>query len=101
MNKSKLQRYIELAREGTKQSIKKIMLDLNENITLMESRFIDYALGHIESDEGVKAMEYYLFNGSQIQRNYCTLYFNRREDYPIVVQAWKEGLIDDIQAFSR
>jgi len=101
MKKTLLQHYTELAVKGTKASIDEIMNGLNENMTMMESRFIDFALGHVETTEGIDVMEHYLFNGSQIQRNYCTLYFNRREDYPIVVKAYKAGLIDDLQAFSR
>jgi hypothetical protein len=68
---------------------------------LAESKFIDFALGHVNSDEGIKTMEYYLFHGTQIQRNYCTLYFGRRGEYLIIRKAYDEGLIDAKQAFSR
>ena len=70
-------------------------------MTLAESKFIDFALGHVESDEGMKIMEYYLFHGTQIQRNYCTLYFGRRGEYLIIRKAYDTGLIDAKQAFSR
>ncbi|HOO34040.1 MAG TPA: hypothetical protein PK466_12815 [Thermotogota bacterium] len=101
MKKTILQQYVELAREGTRTSIGKIMNHLNENMTLLESRFIDFALGHVESDEGLKTMEYYLFHGTQIQRNYCTLFFNRRDEFHLVKKACDEGLIDELQAYSR
>lgn len=96
-----LQYCIILAKEGTKTSIEKIMVNLNENMSIAESKFIDFALGHISSDEGIKVMEYYLFHGTQIQRNYCTLFFGRRGEYLIIREAYDKGLIDAKQAFSR
>lgn len=101
MEETILQHYIRLAKEGTKASIDKIMKNLNADMTLAESKFIDFALGHIDSDEGFKIMEYYLFHGTQIQRNYCTLYFGRLGEYLIIRKAYDEGLIDAKQAFSR
>ena len=101
MEKSMLQQYIALAKEGTKEAIDEVMKHLNMNMTIAESKFIDFALGHVGSDEGIEVMEYYLFHGTQIQRNYCTLYFARRGEYPIVREAYDRGLIDATQAFSR
>jgi hypothetical protein len=101
MGQSLLQYYIILAKKGTKDSISKIMQNLNENMTIAESKFIDFALSHIDNDEGNKVMEYYLFHGTQIQRNYCTLYFGRLGEYLIIREAYDKGLIDAKQAFSR
>jgi hypothetical protein len=101
MGQSLLQYYIILAKKGTKDSISKIMQNLNENMTIAESKFIDFALSHIDNDEGNKVMEYYLFHGTQIQRNYCTLYFGRLGEYLIIREAYNKGLIDAKQAFSR
>ena len=96
-----LQYYIRLAKEGTGASIGEIMKHLNKSMTLAESKFIDFALGHVDGDEGMKIMEDYLFYGTQIQRNYCALYFGRRGEYLIIRKAYDEGLIDAKQAFSR
>lgn len=101
MGQTILQNYINLAKEGSKASLSEIMKHLNKNMTLAESKFIDFALGHVEGDEGVKIMEHYLFHGTQIQRNYCALYFGRRGEYLAVRKAYDEGLIDAKQAFSR
>jgi hypothetical protein len=101
MKQTVLQYYIGLAKEGTKTSVGEIMKHLNESMTIAESKFIDYALGHVDNDEGIKVMEYYLFHGTQIQRNYCTLYFGRRGEYLIIREAYDKGLIDAKQAFSR
>ena len=100
-NKKNLAYYISLAKSGTDNNIDLIMADLNADMTIAASKIIDYALGFVVSGDGVNRMAHYLFNGTQIQRNYCALYFNRREDYPIVVAAYNAGLIDGIQAFSR
>ncbi len=101
MGQSILEYYISLAKDGTKTSIRELMNHLNKSMTLAESKFIDFALGHIDNDEGVKIMEHYLFHGTQIQRNYCALYFGRRGEYLIIRKAYDEGLIDAKQAFSR
>ena len=101
MERTLLQNYIDLAKEGTKESIDEIMRHLNMGMSIGESKFIDYALGLVESEAGIKIMEEYLFHGTQIQRNYCTLYFGRRGEYPIIRKAFDAGLIDARQAFSR
>ena len=101
MAETKLQKYISLAKEGTEASISLVMKDLNETMTIVDSKFIDFALGHVNSEEGIKVMEHYLFHGTQIQRNYCTLYFCRRGEYLLVREAYDKGLIDAKQAFSR
>jgi len=101
MEQTLLQYYICLAKEGTKESIDEIMRHLNMDMSIGESKFIDYALGLVENKAGIKIMEEYLFHGTQIQRNYCTLYFGRRGEYPIIRKAFDAGLIDARQAFSR
>ncbi len=93
--------YMRLAISGTAQCIDAIMDDLNMDMTIAASKIIDYSLGLVGSHEGLARMEYYLFNGTQIQRNYCTLFFNRRGDWPLVRLAYDKGLIDWKQAFSR
>jgi len=101
MAHSMLQTCIALAHEGTQAAVGNILSRLNPQMTLAESKFIDYALSHVESETGVATMEQALFNGTQIQRNYCALYFGRRGDYDIVRKAYDLGLVDARQAFSR
>jgi hypothetical protein len=93
--------YVNLAKKGTIKTVDIIMTDLNPKMTIAESKFIDYALGHVTSKEGFKRMEHYLFKGTIIQRNYCALYFSRKEEWPIVKKAYEMGFIDGRQAFSR
>ena len=99
--KSKLQYYMELAKEGTRASVEKLLSHLNPELTIAESKFIDYAMGLVVSEAGETVIKEYLFKGTQIQRNYCTLYFGRRGEYLIVRQAYDAGLVDAKQAFSR
>ena len=89
------------ANRGAVEDIDYIMSHLTPTVTLSMTRFVDYALSLVESDAGIGQIEYYLFNGTQIQRNYCSLFFNRRGDWPIVREAYERGLIDEIQAYAR
>jgi hypothetical protein len=101
---SKLDYYVKLALNGTENDVDSIMKDLKENVSLIDTKFIDYALGLVKSTVGVERITGYLFNGTQIQRNYCTLFFNRRcekGDWNLVKKAYFMGLIDEKQAFSK
>ena len=97
----KVKELVERATRGTAEDIDYILGHLTPAVTLSTTRFVDYALSLVESEQGVARIEHYLFNGTQIQRNYCSLFFNRRGDWPIVKQAYDQGLIDEIQAYAR
>ncbi len=86
---------------GKKEDVDFLMGQLTSDSSIAMTRFVDYALSFVRNPEGVERMEYYLFNGTLMQRNYCTLYFNRKGDWETVRRAFKRGLIDEIQAFSR
>ncbi len=92
---------INRAESGHSSDIDFIMNNLNEESTFAMTRYVDYALSLVTNEGGVNRLEYYLFNGSQIQRNYSSLFFNRRGDWKIVKIAYQQGLIDEIQAFAR
>ena len=64
MSETLLQYYIRLAKKGNKEAIDEIMKHLNKDMTIVESKFIDFALGNIESVEGFMVMEDYLFHGA-------------------------------------
>lgn len=93
--------YVGLAKEGTSTSVDSMMKHLNKSVTIGESKLIDYALGLLTTQAGFDRMEHYLFHGTQMQRNYCALYFARRGEYLLLRKAYDAGLIDAIQAFSR
>jgi hypothetical protein len=74
---------------------------LNDKVDLPTTKAIDLYLGQVTAPQGIKRVEYYLFNGTPIQRNYCTLFFARRGDWSIVNEAYDRGLVDGEQAYSR
>jgi hypothetical protein len=89
------------AESGGEEDIDYIMSYLNNNSSLVMTKFVDFALSLTVNPEGIARIAYYLFNGTLIQRNYSSLFFNRRSDYDIVMRAYKEGMIDETQAFAR
>jgi len=97
----KLGELIEKAEEGSESNVDYIMSHLTKESSLAMTRYVDYALSLVENPNGIKRLEHYLFNGTLIQRNYSSLFFNRRLDYDLVLRAFKEGRIDEIQAFAR
>jgi hypothetical protein len=101
MKRDLLRHYTGLAGRGTRAAVDEIMGHLNMDMSIAESKIIDFALGLVEGEEGFRAMEHYLFHGTQVQRNYCALYFARRGEYLILREAYDMGLVDALQAFSR
>jgi DNA-binding MarR family transcriptional regulator len=90
-----------LCRRGSPVDIDSVMQCLNSEADLPTTKIVDYYLSTVENIDGIRRIEYYLFNGTQMQRNYCTLYFSRINDWKLVKRAYDLGLIDYIQAFAR
>lgn len=99
--KGKLGELIERAETGNEEDVDYIMSHLSSDASLAMTRYVDYALSLVGNPKGIHRLEYYLFKGTLIQRNYSSLFFNRRMDYEIVDRAYKEGCIDEIQAYAR
>jgi len=97
----KLQQMIEYAESGTESDVDQIFLHLTTASDFAMTRFVDFALSVVESAAGHERIRFYLFHGTQIQRNYASLYFNRLGEWEIVKAAFDEGLIDEVQAFAR
>ena len=97
----KLRELIEHALKGDIENIDYIFSHLNKDADLELTRYVDFGLSVVENEIGIVRIEYYLFNGSLIQRNYASLFFNRNGDYVLIQKANKMGLIDDLQAFIR
>jgi hypothetical protein len=92
---------IDKAEKGSSEDIDLIMEKLTVDSTLAMTRYVDFALSIVENTEGIKQIEHYLFNGSLIQRNYASLFLNRLGKWEPVKRAYEQGLIDEIQAYSR
>jgi hypothetical protein len=57
---------------------------LNDTTDLPTTKAIDFHLGAVDTPDGVARVEHYLFHGTQMQRNYCTLFFARRNDWELI-----------------
>ncbi len=90
-----------LCTKGRAEDIDQVMTFLTADVDLPTTKVIDFYLGTVETEEGRSRIEYYLFNGTQMQRNYSTLYFVRRDEWKTVKKAYALGLIDYAQAFSK
>lgn len=97
----KLQELIDKARKGSPEDIDSIMGHLTDDPSFATTRFVDFALSLVDTPDGFGQIKHYLFNGSQIQRNYASLYLNRAGEWELVKEAFSRGLIDEIQAFAR
>jgi len=86
---------------GSAEDIRNVISLLNDSVDLPTTRAVDFYLSLVTSEEGINEIEFELFHGTQIQRNYATLFFARRDDWSIVNRAFEAGLIDRLQAYSR
>ena len=86
---------------GTAEDIDFLMKNLTLKSTLAMTRYVDFALSLVENEEGIDRIHIYLLEGTLIQRNYASLYFNRIGEWEIVKEAFDKGLIDEVQAFAR
>jgi hypothetical protein len=96
----KLQELIDKGESGNIEDVDFIMNHLDSSATFAMTRYVDYALSLVENQYGIERLKEYLFNGTLIQRNYSSLFFNRRGDWEIVKKAFNQGLIDEIQAYT-
>jgi DNA-binding MarR family transcriptional regulator len=91
----------ELCERGSAEDVDRVMEHLTDGADLPTTKIVDRYLGSVKTIEGMKRIEHYLFNGTQIQRNYSTLFFVRVDDWKLVNKAYRMGLIDYVQAYSK
>jgi DNA-binding MarR family transcriptional regulator len=91
----------ELCERGSAEDVDRVMEHLTEGADLPTTKIVDRYLGSVKTMEGMKRIERYLFHGTQIQRNYCTLFFVRINAWTPVNKAYRLGLIDYVQAYSK
>lgn len=99
--KLRFQDYVDIGSSGTKADVDLLMGLLVKKADLLGLKLVDNALTLIRTAEGRNQIQYYLFHGTYIQRNYAALYFKRRSFMDIVHKAYGKGLLDDDQAFSK
>jgi hypothetical protein len=101
---NKIDRYdafVAMARAGGVADVDTLMDNLESDRTSATCKLVDYTLGLVNTHEGKDRIRHYLFNGTQIQRNYAALYFKRRGAKDILREAVNQGCIDKLQAFSK
>jgi hypothetical protein len=101
-NSSPLNRFYHfeaLGRSGTPETVDMLMLALIQHDNLATTKLVDYALGLVNTPSGTARIEYYLFQGVQVQRNYAALYFKRRGFTDLLEQALAKALISFEQGF--
>jgi len=86
---------------GTSKEVDLLMNALVEKYDIATTKLVDFALSLVQNREGIDRIEYYLFHGSQVQRNYAALYFKRKGFSDLISAALDAGKIDIDQAFSR
>ena len=92
---------VKRAQSGSTSDIDYLLGNLNMNRSFLHCKLIDFALGQVSSPEGIERIKHYLFHGSLIQRNYAALYFKRSGAVSVVEEAFQQGCIDEVQAFSQ
>lgn len=85
---------------GRKMDVDCLMEALISRDDLATSRLVDFALSLVNTREGIARLNEYLFNGTQMQRNYAALYFKRRGQVDLLDEAVAQGRIDREQAYS-
>ncbi len=89
------------ANSGRAVDVDYLMDQLDLSQTFSRCKLIDYALGLVSTAAGRERIQYFLFNGSQIQRNYAALYFKRRDAGQLLDEAVRRGCIDATQAYAK
>ncbi|WP_099066031.1 hypothetical protein [Nostoc linckia] len=93
--------FVAMARAGGVSDIDTLMENLENDRTSATYKLVDFTLGLVDTPQGQDRIRHYLFNGTQIQRNYAALYFKRRGAKNILKEAVNQGCIDKLQAFSK
>jgi hypothetical protein len=91
----------QMGRAGKPKDIDIMMESLERDPSSSPHKLVDYTLGLVKNTEGQLRIEYYLFNGTLVQRNYAALYFKRIGEVGILTEAVEMGCIDRVQAFSK
>ncbi len=89
------------ANMGRTSDVDYMMGHLSGSAPLVVCKLVDYGLGLIDSREGRGRIQYYLFQGTELQRNYAALYFKRRSAVELLDEAVQAGCIDSTQAHAR
>ena len=93
--------FVAMGRTGGVSDVDALMESLENEQNTATTKLVDYTLGLVNTNEAKDRIRHYLFNGTQIQRNYAALYFKRKGAKDILIEAVQQGCIDRVQAFSK
>jgi hypothetical protein len=93
--------FVSRGKSGDRADVDALMQALAAADDLATIKLVDYALSLVEKREGKEHVRYYLFHGTQAQRNYAALYFKRRGLEEVLEEAVRMGLVDREQAFAK
>jgi pimeloyl-ACP methyl ester carboxylesterase len=83
---------------GNAAGVDQLMAALAGHADLPTLKLADFALGLVNTRAGSEQVRYYLFAGTERQRNYAALYFKRRGNFGVLANALAQGKIDQQQA---
>jgi hypothetical protein len=92
--------FVAIGTSGRKEDVDYLMAVLEAMDDIATSKLVDFALSLVITREGIDRICYYLFNGTQGQRNYAALFLKRKGWVDYLVEAVEKGKIDRDQAFS-
>lgn len=93
--------FVSIGATGTAAAVDFLMNALATQDDIATTRLVDYALSLVETNEGAAGLQYYLFNGTQRQRNYAALYFKRLDEYGLLMEALAQGKVDSLQILNK
>ena len=91
--------FVSWGKTGMAKDVDRLMEALVTRDDLATSKLVDFAMSLVKTPEGIAHLKDYLFNGTQVQRNYAALYFKRKGQSDLIDRAFNLGLIDLDQAY--
>lgn len=98
---SRYHQFIAMGRAGRREDVNFLMEVLDFQNDIATSKLVDYALSLVATTEGIQRLRFFLFNGTQVQRNIAALFFKRRGNQSLLMLAVEAGKIDTVQAFAE
>lgn len=100
-SKLTLSKATQLGTSGKTNDVDYLMRQLSTDAPIAVCKLIDYAIGLINTHEGIERLKFYLFEGTEIQRSYSALYFKRNEITEVLDEAVNKNCINSDFAYCR
>lgn len=100
-SRGRFDQFVAVGASGTAAAVDFLMEALATQDDIATTRLVDYAISLVETSDGFDRLVYYLFNGTQRQRNYAALYFKRLDEFELLMEAMAQGKVDSLQVLNR